>query len=196
MTPENLSAAVTFAVVGLVMLFTHTVADHWVQASWQANNKGLQGDEKWTGHLCGPKRELPRWVGRLVGTERELPKKWVGRLACAAHVVSYTFCTALAVGAVWYKYGLHITWTGFILGQVISAVTHYWADRRFTLKGLAKKLGKEGFYALGAPRTGEDKDGRPYDDNPSLGTGSYSLDQSYHMFWIMIAAIVTSLVAI
>lgn len=33
MTPESLSAAVTFLVVGLVMLITHEVAEHWVQTS-------------------------------------------------------------------------------------------------------------------------------------------------------------------
>ncbi|MEV0404982.1 hypothetical protein [Actinoallomurus sp. NPDC050550] len=91
-------------------------------------------------------------------------------------------------------FGLSMTWTGFILGQVISAVTHYWADRRSTLRGLAEKLGKTAFYRLGAPRTGTDKDGKERDDNPSLGTGAYALDQSWHKLWILIAAIVTAIV--
>lgn len=181
MTPAHLYAAITLVVVGFVMLVTHEVADHWVQTSWQAGNKGLHGTEKWT-----------------------------GRRACAQHVASYTFCTALAVGVMWWCFGLHISWTGFILGQAVSAITHYWADRRSTLQGLAEKLGSGGFYRLGAPRksldeNGEllldengkpklDENGMPYDDNPSLGTGAYALDQSWHKLWILIAAVITALV--
>ncbi|MEV5708917.1 hypothetical protein [Actinoallomurus sp. NPDC052274] len=55
---------------------------------------------------------------------------------------------------------------------------------------------------LGAPRRGVnedgepklDKNGVPYDDNESLGTGAYALDQSYHKFWILIAAVITALI--
>jgi hypothetical protein len=194
MTPSYLSAAaLTFVLIGWVLERAHDLADHWFQPSWAANNKGLQGDEKWKGCLHGDKRELPRWVGRLV-VEHKLSNKWVGRLACAAHVAYYTFFTALAVWAVWYGFGLPITWTGFILGQVISAGTHYWADRRFTLKRLAERVGLGKFYALGAPR--KDDEGNDLGDNPSLGTGSYALDQSFHKTCIMVAALVTAIVTI
>jgi len=31
---------------------------------------------------------------------------------------------------------------------------------------------------------------RPHrDDNPTLGTGAYALDQSFHIFWLIIAAL-------
>lgn len=165
MTSVHLFQAITFLVVGYVMLITHEVADHWVQTSWQAGNNGLHGDKKWT-----------------------------GRLACAKHVASYTFCTAFAVGVMWHVFGLHMSWTGFALGQAVSAVTHYWADRRTTLQRLAETFGLGGFYRLGAPRVGQDKNGKSRDDNPSLGTGAYALDQSWHKAWIMIAAVITAIV--
>lgn len=108
-----------------------------------------------------------------------------GRVACAAHVVSYTAVTACTVLALRWAFELDITWWGFAVGQLVSAVTHYWADRRFTLAWLAGVLGKTPFYVLGAPREGRD-------DNPSLGTGAYALDQSWHWGWLGAAAFLTA----
>lgn len=104
--------------------------------------------------------------------------KWTGRLACAKHVVSYTFRTAFAVRMLWLRFGPHMTWISFAPGQAISAITHYRADRRSTLQALAEKIGSGGLYKLGAPRNGVDENGKPYNDNPSFGTGAYALDQS------------------
>lgn len=110
-----------------------------------------------------------------------------GRVACAAHVLSYTAVTAMVVGLLWVVLDLSITPAGFVAGQAVSAITHYWADRRFTLAGLAARLGKTEFYRLGAPRAERD-------DNPSLGTGAYALDQSWHWFWLLVAALLTAAV--
>lgn len=111
----------------------------------------------------------------------------VGRNACARHVASYTVVTTLAVLALWGVFQLDITWWGFAAGQLVSAVTHYWADRRFTLARLADAMGRGGLYTLGAPRPGRD-------DNPTLGTGAYALDQSWHWGWLGVAAFLTAVV--
>lgn len=111
---------------------------------------------------------------------------WTGRWNCLKHVASYTVVTAMTVALVWAMFGLAITPVSFVLGQLVSAVTHYWADRRFTLARLAEVTGNSGFYRLGAPRGGRD-------DNPSLGTGAYVLDQSWHWAWLFVAALITSL---
>lgn len=110
-----------------------------------------------------------------------------GRAACARHVASYTATTAAAVLILWSAFGLDITWLGFAAGQMVSAVTHYWADRRSTLAWLAALAGHAPFYALGAPREGRD-------DNPSLGTGAYALDQSWHWGWLGVAAFLTAVI--
>lgn len=112
---------------------------------------------------------------------------WSGRWACAKHVAGYTAVTAGVTGVVWLLLGLAISPLGFVAGQLVSAVTHYWADRRWTLRRLAVVVGKGGFYTLGAPRDGKD-------DNPSLGTGAYVLDQSWHWAWLLVAALVTAMV--
>jgi hypothetical protein len=112
---------------------------------------------------------------------------WVGRRACAAHVVTYTATTAAVVAAVWWAFALPISPVGFALGQLVSALTHYLADRRAPLARIATRVGKAGFYSLGALREGRD-------DNPTLGTGAYALDQSWHHAWLAIAAVLTALI--
>lgn len=109
---------------------------------------------------------------------------WRGCGACAAHVATYTAVTAGFVALVWAVFGLHVSPAGFLAGQAVSAVTHYWADRRYTLAWLARVTGRATFYTLGAPRAGRE-------DNPTLGTGAYALDQSFHWLWLFAAALVT-----
>lgn len=172
-------AALSFAVLLPALLVAHNVADHWVQTSYQAATKGQ----------------------RNMG----------GRIACAMHVAAYTVVTAATVFGLWLLFDLPVTWWGFAVGQVVSAATHYWADRRFTLQWLCDRLGKGRFYHFGAPRevtawAEQDNnqrrtvtvevygDSSPGWDNPSLGTGAYALDQSWHWFWLGVAAVLTSIV--
>jgi hypothetical protein len=125
------------------------------------------------------------WVQTDHQAQRKGLPGWPGRWACAAHVATYTATTTAAVALVWAELDLAITPTGLVAGQVVSAVSHYIADRRTPLARIAALLGKARFYRLGAPREGRD-------DNPSLGTGAYALDQSWHHFWLFIAAAATA----
>ncbi|MCX2732505.1 DUF3307 domain-containing protein [Saccharopolyspora sp. NFXS83] len=149
----HLEPALIFAAVLPALLVAHHVADHWLQTSHQAANKGRPD--------------------------------WLGRFSCAKHVLSYTAATAGTVALLWAVLGLPISPAGFVVGQVVSAITHYWADRRHTLAALADRVGNGEFYRFGAPRTGRD-------DNPSLGTGAYVLDQSWHWLWLAVAALLTA----
>lgn len=125
------------------------------------------------------------WVQSSHQAGRKGLPGWAGRIACAAHVAGYTVVTALVTLAVWWLLRLPITPAGFAAGQAVSVVTHYWADRRSTLAALARRVGKGEFYTLGAPRPG-------HDDNPTLGTGAYALDQSWHQAWLLVAALLTA----
>jgi hypothetical protein len=98
-----------------------------------------------------------------------------GPMHCAAHVASYTAMTAITVLVVWISFNLTITPVGFITGQLVSALTHYWADRRYTLEALAGAVGKEDYY--NAPG------------------GAYQLDQSWHMGWLGIATYLTAVIS-
>lgn len=109
-----------------------------------------------------------------------------GQMACYMHVLTYSITGCVFVGAMNLVTGAVHNPVQFYAGMIISAVTHYIADRRTPLKRLAgwlSGIGKDGFYQLGMPREGRD-------DNPSLGTGAYALDQSWHIFWLFIAALI------
>jgi hypothetical protein len=111
---------------------------------------------------------------------------WRGRRACAAHVATYTATQALALIAVGAVTGASVGMAWLAAGLAVSAVSHYWADRKTTLARLAGALhrfGKDEFHKLGMPRGG-------HDDNPSLGTGAYALDKSFHVLWLFVAALV------
>lgn len=127
------------------------------------------------------------WVQTSHQSQHKGERGWPGRWACFKHVASYTATTFVAVVVLAAVLDLPITGDGIVGGQLVSAVTHYWADRRFTLAWLARIARKSEFYKLGAPREG-------HDDAPHIGTGSYALDQSWHHLWLLIAALVTTAV--
>ncbi len=124
-----------------------------------------------------------------VQTEHQAATKgartWAGRLACTGHVLTLTITQLVAVLAVAVALGVDLSGWQVAAGLAVNAVTHWWADRRHTLAALATRCGKAGFYALGAPRPDRD-------DNPSLGTGAYALDQSWHIGWLFAAALIVA----
>ncbi|WP_327038803.1 DUF3307 domain-containing protein [Micromonospora maris] len=95
---------------------------------------------------------------------------WAGRLACAAHVATYTATAVLALVFLIAGTGLRLDPSGVTVGLGISAVTHYIADRRTPLRQIADQLRKSPAWL--------DKAG-----------GMYALDQSWHVGWLFIAAL-------
>ncbi|MFY4721447.1 transcriptional regulator [Streptomyces sp. LaBMicrA B280] len=98
-----------------------------------------------------------------------------GRLACTAHVATYTATQALVLAAGSRALGLGLKPSRVAAALALSASTHWWADRRIHLKALAEATGKGNFYTLGGP----------------LG-GNYALDQAFHHFAETIAAAVAA----
>jgi hypothetical protein len=164
-----------FAAAGVALYVGHHVGDYWVQTDDQAQHKGDAGRG--------------------------------GHLACLAHVATYvaTQCVVL-VGAL-LALGVHNTtgrfWAGVLGALAVSGVTHYAADRREhgAMFWLARKLpGKARFLALGVPheRPVTGVDGQVIGHapgTPSLGTGAWALDQSWHLFWgVYIPALIVAAV--
>lgn len=132
------------------------------------------------------------FVGHQVGdhwgqTSRQAAVKggpgWASRWACAEHVLALLVVKALALTAALGVTGLTIRPSWLFAGLGVDAASHYWADRRTTLRWLANAVGKGEFFDLGAPRAG-------HDDQPHLGTGAYALDQSWHILWLFVAALI------
>jgi hypothetical protein len=146
---------------GLALYAGHHVGDYWFQTDHQARHKGDDGRE--------------------------------GALSCALHVLSYLATQAACVGLLVFATGLHVSVAGVLAGLAVSGVTHYLADRREhgIMFRLARLLpGKAAFLELGKPRQGVTPDGMVRDDNPTLGTGAWALDQAWHIFWgVFVAAL-------
>jgi hypothetical protein len=148
-TADATNPGTRFAAAFAALLATHHVADYWIQTEHQAINKGRHGS---------PAEDA------------------AGRAACLAHVASYSAATAAAVAGANRALRLGATWRGVLAGQAISAVSHYWADRRYTLRYLATRAGKLEFY----------------DRGEGLARGSAALDQSWHLAWLALAALATA----
>lgn len=158
-----------FAAIAVTLYVTHHVGDYWVQTDADARGKGDAGAD--------------------------------GVLHCLTHVLSYlaTQCAGLFLIAV--VLDMPISARGAAAGLLVSGVTHYTADRREhgLMFWLARRLpGKAAFLRLGTPRPLEiyakamnDSPRGPMPlDNPSLGTGAWALDQSWHIFWgVFVAAL-------
>ena len=110
---------------------------------------------------------------------------WKGRAACARHVATLTATKVAALLAAFAVTGLPIRPLWWALGLGIDAASHYWADRRTTLRRLAAWCGpgKAAFYDLGAPRPG-------HDDNMPATTGAALLDQAWHKGWLFVTVLI------
>ncbi|MFJ4409233.1 transcriptional regulator [Streptomyces sp. NPDC088910] len=127
------------------------------------------------------------WVQTSAQSAAKGRPGWVGRLADTRHVATLTLTKLVVLVPVGLLLGLHLSVWGLVAGLGVDAVTHWWADRRSTLAWLADLVGSGGFYRMGAPRPG-------HDDNPSLGTGAYVLDQSAHHLFLLVGALLIALV--
>jgi hypothetical protein len=159
-------SALTFAAVFAALYAAHQVGDHWPSTHHGAVRKGMRRTEAIEAGLhphAGPR-------------------------ACAAHVATYTATGVIFLAALVWRTGLELNAARTAAALLVSALTHYWADRRYTLRWLCDRLsciGKDRFYRLGQPRDG-------HDDNPTLGTGAYALDQSFHILWLFFAALLAA----
>ena len=128
------------------------------------------------------------WVqtgGQAAGKGGTGEHTWSGRWACTRHVATLTATKAVFLSAAVAVLALPVAPAPLAAGLAVDAVSHWWADRRHTLAALAARCGKADFYALGQPRPDRD-------DNPSLGTGAYALDQSWHVGWLFVAALIVA----
>lgn len=145
--------------VFIALFVGHSVADHWVQTSCQAIEKAY-----------GPP-----------GSERKLIRR--GQLACVRHVATLTATKVLLVLAVLIPFNASVRWWQVAAGLGVDALSHYWADRRWTLEELARYLKKGEFYDQGTDLTDVAGERRPH-----IGTGRYALDQSWHHLWLLVGA--------
>jgi hypothetical protein len=101
---------------------------------------------------------------------------WAGRRACATHVATYTVTALVALLAVAWRTGTPLPPLPVAVGLAVSALSHYLVDRRAPLRAMATRLGKDPGWL-------------------DHGGGLYLLDQSWHVGWLLISALVMTGVA-
>lgn len=114
-------------------------------------------------------------------TRKALPGR-AGWAACTGHVATYT-ATAVVLLAPTLALLVAAQPARVVAGLAISAVTHWVIDRRRPLLWLATRLGRAALLSLGVTRPGRD-------DLVGPGTGLYTLDQSAHYLFLLVAALV------
>lgn len=158
--------ALTFVALFIAWWVGHSVGDHWVQTGTQAVEKGFGPPG------CGNKKLTHR-----------------GQLACLRHVLTLTATKLVLTAAVFIApLGLHADLRWLAAGVAVDAVTHYWADRRWTLEELSRWVDKGEFYDQGTDLTDVAGERRPH-----LGTGKYALDQSWHHLWLFVGALIAAM---
>ncbi|MEU0067222.1 transcriptional regulator [Streptomyces albidoflavus] len=139
------------------------------------------------------------YIGHTVGdhwvqTDHQADtKSWAGRtgrLSCARHVLTLTLTKVVLLVPIVLVLGLPVGALGLTLGLGLDAASHYWADRRTTLRRLAYRLGRDEMYILGTPEHPAHPVADEGDWAPTLGTGAYAMDQSWHILWLGIAALI------
>jgi hypothetical protein len=154
-----MEATAVFAATFAALYAGHHIGDYWVQTDHQARHKGDAGAQ--------------------------------GRRQCLAHVLSYVATQSVCMFLLGLATSYAAPFWASVLALAVSGVTHYAADRREhgLMFRLARLLpGKADFMRLGVPRAGVEIPAYPEDgppafvgDNPSLGTGTWALDQAWHI---------------
>ncbi|MGW6916675.1 hypothetical protein ACWGB8_23040 [Kitasatospora sp. NPDC054939] len=142
--------AARFAAAYALLRAAADVADHWIQTDHQAATKGHHNHNR--------------------------QSSADGRRACAAHVAAYTATQGAVLLAGSRLLGIRLRPGPVAAALVLSALTHYAADRREPLRKLADATGKGKFVRLA--------------DHGM--NGAYCLDQAWHHAFETCAAAIAS----
>ncbi|MEV5598903.1 DUF3307 domain-containing protein [Streptomyces sp. NPDC052496] len=133
------------------------------------------------GHLLGDHIVQTSAQAEVKGT-----RGWPGRLACVSHVATLTATKVGILAAVVLTLHLPVTIPGLVLGSAVDAVSHYWADRRFMLLGLVRAIRRGRYLDHCTVVRKPDKDA----DATGPGTAAFEIDQTWHVLWLGVAALV------
>jgi hypothetical protein len=125
------------------------------------------------------------WVQTSCQAIHKGERSRAGQLACLRHVATLSATKWLLVLVAVVPFHVKLNWWQVAVGLLLDAVSHYWADRRFTLEKLARRnwVNKGEFYDQGTDLVNAEGKTRPH-----IGTGRYALDQSWHHLWLFIGA--------
>jgi hypothetical protein len=109
------------------------------------------------------------WVQTNAQAQAKSGPGWPGRIACAAHVTTYTLTLAVFLGVVAWRFSLPLNPAAAVTGLAVNGLLHYVGDRRGPLRRLARLLGKGAYWDAG---------------------GAKDLDQAYHLGLFFITTLI------
>ncbi|GAA1590832.1 hypothetical protein GCM10009678_86360 [Actinomadura kijaniata] len=107
----------------------------------------------------------------LKGMRGRGPQVRRARRLCVGHVLSLAATKLVALLVVAVATGLELSPVAVAMGLVVDGISHYWADRREPLIALAERIGKGGWIQA----------------DPQA---AYLLDQSFHVVFLLVAALI------
>lgn len=116
-------------------------------------------------HMIGDYWVQTDWQARM-----KAQPGMIGRAVCALHVATYTMTLAAVVALVAYRLDVDLSAGRVAVGLGVSAITHYFADRRTPLRRLAVLC----------------RHGGPWLE----GGGLAYLDQAWHIGWLLAVALI------
>lgn len=111
------------------------------------------------------------WVQTQHQADHKGGPGWPGRWACIRHCATYGLTQLAAIGALVVLLDLPVSAGPLTAGMTVNLGSHYLADRRAPLRWLADRLGKDPGWL-------------------ERGGGLYALDQSWHVGWLFVSALV------
>lgn len=105
-------------------------------------------------------------------------------LACARHVLGWSTTVSMCIAGACLWLGLPMRPGWFAAGMLLNAVSHFAADLRTPLIWLARRLGRGGYLDHVQVHRGKTV------EKTGPGTALFHLDQSWHILWLGVAALV------
>jgi hypothetical protein len=126
---------------------------------------------------------------------------WVGRKACARHVVTYSAGQFIAAVGVTRVLGFRASWSGLLVGTAINGITHYVIDRREPLKKFLASSRAQKLHLVGVGKadyldhaTAQRRPGVV--DAAGPGTALMDCDQAVHRLVSVFASVTMTWLAI
>ncbi|MEU4827753.1 hypothetical protein AB0H37_38315 [Actinomadura sp. NPDC023710] len=167
-----------FAAAAVVFIALHPFCDLWLQRRDDSIAKEKHGQ---TIVARGP-------------DTKALTVSQLGRRAAARHALTYTGAQVAAAAIVLRSLGYRIPVTALLAGAVVNGGTHAVIDRRRFLEELAAWTGHTDFLTEGTVLRKLGTKPRPAASGP--GTALYELDAALHLLIGLIAAVLTSRLAV
>jgi Protein of unknown function (DUF3307) len=145
----------------------------------------------WIAHTVGD-----HWLQTSTQSADKGKPGWPGRFADSRHVLTLTLAKVALLAVTAAALDLHLAPAAVAAGLAVDSASHWWADRRSTLARFAAAVGKREFFELGTaahPDAPVAADGTPA---AHIGSGQYALDQSFHAFFLFLAALIITTVHI